>query len=70
MSLLETFQKEVEVFIATRKMRHTKFGKLAMNDPSFVSRLRDGLEVKAPTIDKVRKFMLTHQVDNNKSKAA
>lgn len=70
MSLLETFTREVNLFIKTHGMRHTTFGSMAMNDPSFVKRLREGMQVKAPTIDKVRNFMMSHGADGDSSEAA
>jgi hypothetical protein len=45
---------EIEDFLSTRKMAETTFGRLAVNDGKFVSRLRAGANMTLATIDKVR----------------
>ena len=62
-SLREQFATEVETYIAASGMTATDFGLAAMNDRSFVHRLREGLDVRAGTIDKVRGWMANHPLD-------
>lgn len=57
MSTQESLVAEVNAFLARHGMKPPDFGKLAMNDLGFVYRLRDGLDVRASTIDKLRRFM-------------
>lgn len=52
---------EIETFLSTRKMAESTFGRLAVNDGKFVSRLRIGANMTLATIDKVRGFIREHQ---------
>lgn len=53
----EAFLKEIEEFLDRTDMRHTTFGKAVMNDPSFVTRMRNGGNPTMKTIEKVRTFI-------------
>ncbi len=55
--LREQFLKEIEAFLAASGMPKTTLGKQAMGDASFVSRLREGRDVKVGTIEHVRRWM-------------
>jgi len=57
----EAFLKEIEEFLARTGMRHTTFGKEAMNDPSFVTRMRNGGNPTIKTIGRVRTFIESHE---------
>lgn len=48
---------EIESFLSTRKMRETTFGRHAVNDGKFVSRLRRGENMTLATIDRVRRHI-------------
>ena len=52
---------EIEAFLETHEMSATAFGKSALNDPPFVSQLRDGRRVWPETETKVRRFMTTYR---------
>lgn len=45
---------EIEDFLRTRKMAETTFGRMAVNDGKFVSRLRAGANMTLATIDRAR----------------
>lgn len=47
----------VEAFLVEHKMVPTTFGKLAVNDGSFVSRLRAGVDMKVSTLRRAVAFM-------------
>ena len=50
--------RSVEAFLDRRGMSASRFGREAVNDPSFVPRrLRDGRRVKLNTADRARGFM-------------
>ncbi len=57
MTLAQELLAEVLTYIATRGIDPTNFGKAALNDPSFVIKLKAGRQPKSDTIDKVREFM-------------
>lgn len=57
MTLKEALLADIEAFLASTGMKHTTFGYKVMNDPAFVSRLREGRDVRTDTIDRVRAFM-------------
>lgn len=61
MSVRDDFEYEIEAFIERAGMTATAFGVEAVNDPSFVFRVRRGRNVKADTIDRVRAFMAAHR---------
>jgi len=48
---------EIEAFLSTRKMAETTFGRMAVNDGKFVSRLRSGANMTLATIDRVRTYI-------------
>lgn len=48
---------EIEAFLATREIAESTFGRLAVNDGKFVSRLRAQANMTLATIDRVRKFI-------------
>jgi hypothetical protein len=51
--------EEVAAFMAAKGIRHTTFGKLAVGDPSLISNLREGRELRSKTIRRIRHFMMT-----------
>jgi 2,4-dienoyl-CoA reductase-like NADH-dependent reductase (Old Yellow Enzyme family) len=53
----EQFLAEVEAFLAASRMKATDFGREAVGDPSFVTRLRQGRSPSLATADKVRACM-------------
>jgi hypothetical protein len=57
------FRSEIFEFLLRTGMKHSKFGILAINDGNFVGDLRRGK--RSPTlrtIERVRKFMASHEV--------
>ncbi|HJN22877.1 MAG TPA: ATP-binding protein [Rhodospirillales bacterium] len=61
MNLLLELLREIEAFIDDRGMAETTFGRLAVNDGKFVSRLRDGKGVTVRTVEKVRAYIRNDQ---------
>ncbi len=49
-------------FCRLMKMAESTFGRLAVNDGKFVSRLRDGARITPETLDRVSQFMARHGV--------
>ncbi len=56
-TLSEQFLAEVEAFLRASRMKPTDFGREAVGDPSFVTRLRQGRSPSLATADKVRAFI-------------
>jgi hypothetical protein len=54
---LQTLLADIERFLEQWAMTPSRFGQLAMNDAKFVSRLREGKDVRTGTADRVREFM-------------
>lgn len=52
---------EIRAFCAAQDMALTRFGKEAVNDPSFVRQLEEGRECRRSTIRKVRAFMASSE---------
>lgn len=52
--------KDIEMFMAVRGMNATQFGKQALNNPAFVFRLRQGMDIRSSTAQRVRNFMLAY----------
>ncbi len=57
MSTREKFLSDVEAFLAKTGMPPSIFGKKAVNDPAFVQRLREGIDPRKRTMDRVADFM-------------
>ena len=57
MSTREKFLSDVEAFLARTGMPPSIFGKKAVNDPAFVQRLREGIDPRTRTMDRVVDFM-------------
>src|SRR5688500_4528269 len=49
--------KEITDYCRRAGMAESTFGKLAVNDGKFVSRLRDGGRITGPTLDRVRGYI-------------
>jgi hypothetical protein len=57
----EALLQDIEGFLDRVGMTATKFGKLSVNDPTLVHRMRKGADVRMETAEKLRKFMAEHQ---------
>lgn len=57
MSIQEDLLAEIEAFLVSRDMPQTTFGRLAMNDGKFVTRVRSGGNMTLSTVERVRRFM-------------
>jgi hypothetical protein len=62
------FHDEVEAFLRDAGMPATRFGRLAMNDKSFVNHLRNGRHPRLDTAEKVREFMAAERLKLHKRK--
>jgi hypothetical protein len=60
-SLAQNFLSEVEAFLARTKMSASAFGHGAVNDPNFVSDLREGRTPSLRLADRVHEFMRSHE---------
>ena len=49
-------------FCRAQQMAESTFGRRAVNDGKFVSRLRDGARITPETLDRIQKFMAEHGV--------
>ena len=61
MSIRDEVLAEIEAFLRTSRMTHTRFGFEVCNDPAFVARLRGGRDLKATAIDKVRAYIRNYR---------
>ena len=57
MNIREQFVADVESFLLRHGMPQTSLGLKALNDGSFVTRLREGHDVRTRTMDRVRAYM-------------
>jgi hypothetical protein len=60
---------EIEDFLSTRKMAETTFGRMAVNDGKFVSRLRSGANMTLATIERARVHIKTQRAASTSSHA-
>lgn len=58
-TLAQQFLDEIEAFLTLTGTDPTSFGRAAVNDPTFVFRLRSGRSPTAKTIDAVRGYIAT-----------
>lgn len=61
MHRMNTLLSDIEAFLATHQMPHTRFGEDALSDRRFVKQLREGRRVWPETEAKVRTFMATYR---------
>lgn len=57
---MDRLLKDIEAFIAARRMSATEFGRQALNDSDFVHGLRRGRDVRLSTVERVRDFMTAY----------
>lgn len=60
---------EIENFLDASGMSPTAFGSEALNDPPFVSQLRQGRDVKVSTADRVRAFIQAYRPNDRSGKS-
>jgi hypothetical protein len=53
--------RKIEKFLRRTEMPATKFGRLAANDPRLVSDLRNGRELRAPTVARLEAFLAAQE---------
>lgn len=63
MSTTEALLTEIESFLGETHLKATTFGLRALNDGTFVKRLRDGAGVTASTVDRVRAYIAAQRVE-------
>ena len=49
--------RKIEKFLRRTDMPATKFGRLALGDPQLVRDLRNGRELRAPTVARLEAFL-------------
>ena len=54
------FRREVEAFLAVTGVKAYLMGEMAVGDPSFVTRLRNGASAQLCTVDRVHRWMGAH----------
>lgn len=64
MDHLSTLLREIDAFVAERGIAETTFGRLAVNDGKFVSRLRNNGNITFATAERVRTFIAAHGGDS------
>lgn len=60
-----TLLTQIEAFCHRNRMTETRFGKSALNDPSFVHELRRGRDVKLSTAERVQAWMADNEGGGN-----
>ena len=58
---MDELYHEIDAFCREHDMKPTRFGREAVNDPAFVSRLRDRKAILTTTVDRVRDFMAQYR---------
>ena len=66
MSSREQFLKEIEAFMARTGVSPAKFGRDVANDGKFISRLRNGADVRLDTADRARAYMRDYKSASGK----
>lgn len=60
-SLRDTLLAQIDAFCAEWGMTRTEFGRRAVNDPAFVTRLRGTTNIGIARIDAARRFIATYK---------
>ena len=61
METRERLLSEIEIFLKSEGVSASDFGRLALNDTAFVTRFRDGADVRLSTADKIRSFITDYK---------
>lgn len=61
MSIQDELLADIDRYLAERGISETTFGRKAVNDWSFVGRLRGGGGVTVRTVERVRRFLATDE---------
>lgn len=69
MSVENLFLSDVEAFLERHEMPPTTFGKLALKDPTFVFKLRNGRDCRGSTERDVRGFMENYKPEKARAHA-
>jgi 2,4-dienoyl-CoA reductase-like NADH-dependent reductase (Old Yellow Enzyme family) len=69
MTPTEALLQEIDAFLDRHKVSASAFGRAAVNDPNFVSDLRDGREPKFQLMARVRGFMAATVVSDKETAA-
>lgn len=67
---MQTLLDEIEAFLGRSGMTASTFGVEALNDPGFVSGLRNGRDPKMSTAERVRAFIADREAAPPESDAA
>jgi hypothetical protein len=60
MDSIQPFLIEIEMYLQAAGISHSTFGRKAVNDGSFVARVRAGANLTIKTIARVRQYMADH----------
>ena len=60
-SLRDTLLAQIDAFCQEWRMTRTQFGIHAMNDATFVTRLKGGSNIGINSVDKARRFIATYR---------
>jgi predicted transcriptional regulator len=60
MSETEKFLDELMTFIDEHGLTESKFGTMAVSDPSLIRKIRDGRSVSLKMVDRLRAFMRSY----------
>jgi len=70
MTTIEALLADIAAFLRDVEMAETTFGRHAVNDGKFVSRLRAGADITIATHDRVRAYMAAERAKAAASEAA
>lgn len=56
-TIADQLRADITAFLARTGMTPTEFGINALNNPAFWTKLKRGEDIRASTIDKVRRYM-------------
>lgn len=57
----ENLLLQIEDFLAASQLTASEFGKIVLNDPAFVCRLREGKDMRLSTADKITAFIAANR---------
>lgn len=55
---------DIEAFLKRTNMFASEFGRRVANNTALVTRLRNGLDVRLETADRIRRFMEAYEADH------
>jgi hypothetical protein len=57
-SIRSELMQKIEIYLIKNKVSATRFGYMSTGDPSLITKLRNGGDIRLQTLEKIMQFMM------------